>query len=107
MKGCDCGRRKQTRIVGGVETGVNEFPCMAGIVSKSTRQMLCGATIIDSHYALTAAHCVNVPGRYPDDIELLVGEHDYQNGIHAMCDTTLNVINRNEFNPFSILFHIY
>lgn len=67
------------RIVGGTETGINEFPSMAAIVSKSSRQIFCGASIIDANYALTAAHCVNAPGRNPADVELLVGEHDYRN----------------------------
>lgn len=52
---------------------------MAAIVSKNDGQLYCGATIIDQYYALTAAHCVNAPGRYPDNIELLVGDHDYRN----------------------------
>lgn len=34
-----------TRIVGGVETGVNEFPMMAGLVSLRSREVLCGATL--------------------------------------------------------------
>lgn len=69
----------QSRIVGGVETAVNEFPSMAAIVSKNGGQLYCGATIIDEMYALTAAHCVNTPGKYESDIELLVGDHDYRN----------------------------
>lgn len=52
---------------------------MAAIVSKSKGQLFCGASIIDANYALTAAHCINSPGRYASDIELLVGEHDYRN----------------------------
>lgn len=79
VKGCDCGRRKQHRIVGGMETVINEFPSMAAIFQKSSNQLLCGATIIHENYVLTAAHCVNSPGRYPKDIELLVGDHDYRN----------------------------
>lgn len=69
----------KNRIVGGTETGINEFPSMAAIVSKANGQLFCGATIIDANYALTAAHCINSPGRYASDIELLVGEHDYRN----------------------------
>lgn len=76
-QGCDCGRKKQTRIVGGSETAVNEYPGMAALISKANRDVLCGATIIDANYAMTAAHCVNYQNRYAKDMLLLVGEHDY------------------------------
>lgn len=83
-QGCDCGRKKQTRIVGGTETAINEYPGMAALISKANREVLCGATIIDANYALTAAHCVNIPNRYADDMYLLVGEHDYTTSIHQI-----------------------
>lgn len=50
----------------------------AAIVTKRDGRLQCGATIIDQYYALTAAHCVNTPGMYAEEIELLVGEHDYR-----------------------------
>ncbi|XP_055317480.1 venom serine protease-like [Sitodiplosis mosellana] len=78
-KGCECGRKNQARIVNGVETGINEYPSMAAIVTKQDGQVQCGATIIDQYYALTAAHCVNSPGKFAEQLELLVGEHDYRN----------------------------
>lgn len=34
LKGCDCGRKKKSRIVGGTETIINEFPSMAGRYSQ-------------------------------------------------------------------------
>ena len=34
-----------TRIVGGVETGVNEFPMMAGLIDLQSRNLHCGATL--------------------------------------------------------------
>lgn len=52
---------------------------MAAITTKRDNQPFCGATIIDSHYALTAAHCINTAGHYANEIELLVGDHDYRN----------------------------
>lgn len=58
---------------------------MAALVSKSSGQVFCGASIIDANYAMTAAHCVNAPGRYPSEIDLLVGEHDYQNRTFHNC----------------------
>lgn len=76
---CSLNFAQKVRIVGGTETGINEFPSMAAIVSKANGQLFCGASIIDANYALTAAHCINSPGRYASDIELLVGEHDYRN----------------------------
>ncbi|GLH11370.1 Venom serine protease 34 [Gryllus bimaculatus] len=71
---CLCGMKKQSRIVGGQETGVNEFPFMAGLVDSSLRKVYCGATIISNRYALTAAHCT--VGRNVAQVGLLVGDHD-------------------------------
>lgn len=62
-----------------METAINEFPSMAALISKRDGQIKCGATIIDQYYALTAAHCVNSPGMFAENLELLVGEHDYRN----------------------------
>lgn len=42
---CKCGRRKTSRIVGGMETEVNEFTMMAGLVDIKARLIKCGATI--------------------------------------------------------------
>lgn len=54
---------------------------MAAIVSRASKQLICGATIISDYYAMTAAHCVNVPGRFPEQTALLVGDHDYDSGM--------------------------
>lgn len=37
---------------------INEFPMMAGLVNLPTIEVYCGATIISSKYALSAAHCL-------------------------------------------------
>ncbi|XP_011876306.1 PREDICTED: venom serine protease-like isoform X2 [Vollenhovia emeryi] len=71
---CKCGWRKTTRIVGGEETGVNEFPMMCGIVDAKDGTLYCGCTIISPEYVITAAHCVD-----QRDISMtgvVVGEHD-------------------------------
>lgn len=44
------------RIVGGVETLVNEYPWMVALQYNS--RFYCGASLINSQYLLTAAHCV-------------------------------------------------
>ncbi|KAG5895347.1 hypothetical protein JTB14_003144 [Gonioctena quinquepunctata] len=75
---CDCGWKQTTRIVGGQETLVNEFPSMAGLVDSSTKNVFCGATIISTRYVLTAAHCLlNVQ---QVNLGVLVGDHNISSG---------------------------
>ena len=57
-----CGQQKHSdndRIVGGETAKRNEFPWQVAIVKRGTRQPFCGASLINSHYILTAAHCMN------------------------------------------------
>ncbi|XP_017774228.1 PREDICTED: venom serine protease 34-like [Nicrophorus vespilloides] len=75
---CDCGYRQERRIVGGVETGVNEFPYMSGIVDMENRIIRCGSSIISKRYAISAAHCFN--GKNTSNLALVVGEHDVSTG---------------------------
>ncbi|XP_046387198.1 venom serine protease-like [Ischnura elegans] len=79
MAPCECGRRNEMRIVGGIETGVNEFPMMAGLVDPVDRRVFCGATIVSSRYAVTAAHCL-FEKDFPKGLGLLVGDHDLTSG---------------------------
>merc|ERR1712106_287438 len=73
---CTCGQANRgTRIVNGEETEVNEYPWMTGLVSSGGDRVWCGATLISSEWAMTAAHCTE--GDDPENIEVLLGEHDY------------------------------
>lgn len=73
-----CGRHKQSRIVGGATTFVNEYPMMAGLVQGRAASVFCGATIVSQWYAVTAAHClINLQ---PPEVRLLVGDHDLSVG---------------------------
>jgi secreted trypsin-like serine protease len=70
---------RQARIVGGRETGVNEYPMMAGLVDFNNKWIYCGATVIARRYTLSAAHCVEQ--RNIIEIGVVVGEHDVTTGM--------------------------
>ncbi|XP_072756479.1 venom serine protease 34 isoform X2 [Anoplolepis gracilipes] len=75
---CRCGWKNPTKIVGGMETGVNEYPMMAGLVDPFQRDVYCGATIISQRHVLTAAHCLT--NRNTSNVGVLVGDHDLSTG---------------------------
>ncbi|CAG7728300.1 unnamed protein product [Allacma fusca] len=57
-RSCTCGERKTGRIVSGKNVYLNEFPWQAAMVLKGTRQIRCGASILNNMYILTATHCI-------------------------------------------------
>ncbi|XP_055372707.1 venom serine protease-like [Condylostylus longicornis] len=78
---CDCGWSMTSKITGGVEAKINEFPSIAAIVDENDLyKPLCGSTIIHYRWALTAAHCFDSFTEKrdfnPQTLKLLVGEHD-------------------------------
>ncbi|XP_043211087.1 tryptase-like [Amphibalanus amphitrite] len=57
---CTCGQvNRAVRIVGGTETEENEYPWQAGVWPEfGDRVFICGGSVINNRYVLTAAHCV-------------------------------------------------
>uniref|UniRef100_A0A1B0CKV0 Trypsin-like serine protease n=1 Tax=Lutzomyia longipalpis TaxID=7200 RepID=A0A1B0CKV0_LUTLO len=86
---CNCGRRKSTRIVGGVNAGVNEFPMVAALIDLSTRKPFCGATLISNWRAITAQHCLLNQG--PGNVGLLVGDYDLSTGADTPYSALYNI----------------
>ncbi|XP_011691267.1 PREDICTED: venom serine protease-like [Wasmannia auropunctata] len=72
---CQCGWKKVTRIVGGKETEINEYPMMGGLFDLKNPQLIyCGATIISNIHIMTAAHCI--VNKDPSEFAVIFGEHD-------------------------------
>ncbi|XP_028170665.1 transmembrane protease serine 9-like [Ostrinia furnacalis] len=70
---CRCGERNEaSRIVGGVETAVNEFPWAVRL--SYFKKFYCGGMLINDRYVLTAAHCVKSFNWFM--IKVTLGEHD-------------------------------
>ncbi|XP_011642656.1 trypsin-7-like [Pogonomyrmex barbatus] len=91
---CECGKKNiflSSRIIGGREVFENEFPWMAGIISVNRSRIICGASIINDRYVITAAHCT-VYGFSMNDMKVSVGVHnsckwDARNIIFSVEDT--------------------
>merc|ERR1712002_696027 len=73
---CQCGlANRKKKIVGGLETEINEYPWQVGIVEKGQTTVFCGGSVISDRWLLTAAHCVQYDNS--GTVEVLLGEHDY------------------------------
>ena len=72
-KGCQCGHaQRSTRIIGGSQTEVNEYPWMAFITTRYGN--MCGGSLISDRWVATAAHCV--PVQSAGDVQVDLGQHD-------------------------------
>ncbi|CAD5116088.1 DgyrCDS5016 [Dimorphilus gyrociliatus] len=81
---CDedsCGYRcitfkshKVDRIYGGKDAVQNSWPWMAGIFSKYTNNIFCGASIIGKRWLITAAHCAQAGDEHK--FIIVVGAHN-------------------------------
>ncbi|XP_026330490.1 polyserase-2-like [Hyposmocoma kahamanoa] len=76
---CRCGERNEaSRIVGGKETAVNEFPWVVRL--SYFNKFYCGGILINDRYVLTAAHCTK--GLMWFMIKVTLGEHNRCNDTH-------------------------
>merc|ERR1719154_157053 len=104
---CQCGiPNRSNRIVGGVETEVNEYPWQVGLVRPNGRSPFCGGTLISDRHVMTAAHCT--AGQTASNIRILLGEHKTddaaQTKVEVATITDDPVYNSNNMrNDFSIL----
>lgn len=86
---CRCGlavrssrNPQQSRIAGGQETEVSEYPWQAWIMERQENQRwidgACGGSLLNSRWVLTAAHCIYFPSN-PERYKVVLGDHDKDN----------------------------
>lgn len=81
-KSCSCGVTNKVRILGGAEVvPAHKYPWMAGVlVPHLLPSYLCGATVINDLFVLTAAHCLfdGYTGQQlrPEEVKLGLSDHN-------------------------------
>ncbi|XP_013170759.1 PREDICTED: venom protease-like [Papilio xuthus] len=83
----ECGEIEGSQIVGGEAAKLYEFPWIV-LISYETRigkQFLCGGSLINSLYVMTAAHCV----RDKKIAGVRIGDHDYSSKVDCEKDTDI------------------
>jgi len=70
---CKCGRIVSSKIVGGEETDINEYPWQVALVNVrgNTNSPFCGGTLLSARTVLTAAHCF----KNANEIQVILGKH--------------------------------
>ncbi|XP_066942680.1 transmembrane protease serine 9-like [Macrobrachium rosenbergii] len=75
-----CGTvNRVTRIVGGIETEVNEYPWQVALVYAGSSSVFCGGSLLNDELVVTAAHCIKAMTDYEIETEVLLGAHDLDN----------------------------
>ncbi|KAJ3650330.1 hypothetical protein Zmor_022025 [Zophobas morio] len=81
---CTCGLTyKNKRIVGGIETLINQYPWMTALTYNN--RFYCGASVINNRYLITAAHCVN--GFAKERLAAVFLDHDRSNYFESQVFT--------------------
>ena len=80
---CNCGvAKRETRIINGVNTEVNEYPWM--VTLHGSFGHFCGGSILSPWHVLTAAHCLHRPA---SSFSVIVGEHDLSDSQESETET--------------------
>uniref|UniRef100_A0A8C4WQA0 matriptase n=1 Tax=Gopherus evgoodei TaxID=1825980 RepID=A0A8C4WQA0_9SAUR len=106
---CDCGIRsysKKTRIVGGQDSEVGEWPWQVSLHVKGQGHV-CGASLISDKWLVSAAHCFQDQGTIsysdPKQWTAFLGLHDQSDRNNKMVQerSIKSIISNTQFNDFT------
>ncbi|GFK55656.1 S1 family peptidase [Vibrio cholerae] len=66
-----------SRIIGGEQAPVGEWPYMVALTTRDKSMAWCGGSLLSERYVLTAAHCVDK--KDPSTMDVIVGAYDMDN----------------------------
>uniref|UniRef100_A0A8C3PFD3 matriptase n=1 Tax=Chrysemys picta bellii TaxID=8478 RepID=A0A8C3PFD3_CHRPI len=103
---CDCGIRsysKKTRIVGGQNSEVGEWPWQVSLHVKGQGH-ICGASLISNKWLVSAAHCFREEGYSDPKLwTAFLGLHDQSDRNNKMVQerSIKSIITNSQFNDFT------
>uniref|UniRef100_A0A8C0Y6F8 ST14 transmembrane serine protease matriptase a n=2 Tax=Cyprinus carpio TaxID=7962 RepID=A0A8C0Y6F8_CYPCA len=103
---CDCGKKAYTksRIVGGQEADMGEFPWQVSLHIKN-KAHVCGASIISDRWLVTAAHCVQddpkIKYGQPGTWEAYLGLHRQKEKQQATKRLLKQIIPHKNYNSYT------
>ncbi|KAL2761627.1 serine protease 55 isoform 2 precursor, partial [Daubentonia madagascariensis] len=93
------GRTRYSRIIGGLEAEVGEFPWQVSIQARN--EHFCGGAILDQWWILTAAHCLNSVDISPAELSVVVGTNDLT-GSHVEVKAVTSIVFHKDFKRINM-----